>query len=78
MHVCLGLTNVFYALLAKEFENPYMLYTVPLVLVIFMKYSLDIEGDSDGDPVEVVIKDKILIAISAVYAASVAVLLYLV
>ena len=43
-----------------------------------MKYSLDIEGDSDGDPVEVVIKDKILIAISAVYAASVAVLLYLV
>ena len=78
MHVCLGLTNVFYALWAKEFENPYMLYTVPLVLVIFMKYSLDIEGDSDGDPVEVVIKDKILIAISAVYAASVAVLLYLV
>ena len=33
---------------------------IPFVIVIFMKYCLDIEGDSYGDPVDVLTSDKIL------------------
>lgn len=69
---------MFYALWAKEFSNPYMIYSVPLVFVILMKYSLDIEGDYDGDPVEVILKDKWLIFLSIIYIILVSILLYLV
>ncbi len=78
MYVCFALVSVFYALWAKEFSNPNMIYSVPLVFVILMKYSLDIEGDYDGDPVEVVLKDKWLISLSVLYIILVSVLLYLV
>lgn len=78
MYVCFALVAVFYALWAKEFSNPYMIYSVPLVFVILMKYSLDIEGDYDGDPVEVILKDKWLIFLSIIYIILVSILLYLV
>jgi len=29
-----------------------------------MKYSMTIEGDSDGDPVEVILNDKFIIVLS--------------
>ena len=37
-------------------------------MLICMKYSLNIEGDSDGDPVSVLLKDKILIGMVFLYA----------
>ena len=43
--------------------NSYLVWTVPLVILICMKYSLTIEGYSDGDPVEVVFKDPILLGL---------------
>ena len=61
MYVCLAMANIFYALWAKEYPKKYMVLTVPLVVIICMQYSLDVEGDSDGDPVEVVLGDKKLI-----------------
>ncbi len=36
-------------------------------MIICLKYSLDIEGDSDGDPVEVLMKDRVLLYLSSVY-----------
>lgn len=50
---------------------------VSLVLLILMKYSLNVEGDSDGDPVEVLIHDKILIILCILYAAVMGLILYL-
>ncbi len=50
---------------------------MPIVLLIFMKYSLNIEGNSDGDPVEVLVHDKALLALCAVYALLMAGILYL-
>lgn len=67
MYVSLAMTNVFYALWAKEYPKTYMILTVPIVVIICMQYSLDVEGDSDGDPVEVVLKDKKLILFSLFY-----------
>ena len=77
MYMFLGLANVFYALWAMENENKAVIWTVPLVLLICMRYSLDIEGDSDGDPVEVLVHDKVLIALCLVLAVTMMVMLYL-
>lgn len=60
MYVCVALANVFYALWAQGHDDQRYLWSVPLFIVILMKYSLDVEGDSDGDPVEVIAKDKVL------------------
>ena len=76
MYVCVALVNVFYALWSIEMPNPRMIWTVPFFIVLLMCYSLDVEGDSDGDPVEVIIHDKALIGIIITYVMCIFVLLY--
>jgi len=83
MGMCLTLANVFYALWSMDentissYNNEYLVFTVPIVLLITMKYSLDVEGDSDGDPVEVLLHDKVLLALCVVYLAVMFAILYL-
>ena len=66
MYMCLALTIVFYSLWTvdpvtiERISSNLLVWTVPLVILICMKYSLNVEKDSDGDPVEVLIKDKLL------------------
>lgn len=73
MYMCLALTIVFYAMWCvdpmniEKFGTNYLIFTVPLLLIICMKYSANIEGDSYGDPVEVLLSDKILIALILIY-----------
>lgn len=76
MYVFLGLTDTFYALWAIEQPEQGTVWTVPIVMVILMKYSFDIEGDSDGDPVEVVLKDRWLIVLGILYSICMYLLLY--
>lgn len=76
MYVCVASANVFYALWAMEFRNTYMIWTVPVFMIILMRYSFDVEGDFDGDPVEVILQDRILITLIAAYAVCLSVLLY--
>ena len=81
--MCQALTNVFYALWCMDentmsfYNNKYLIFTVPIVLLITMKYSMNIEGDSDGDPVEVLLHDKILLALCTIYLAAMFVILYI-
>ena len=83
MSMCLTLANVFYALWSMDektqsfYNNDYLIFTVPIVLLITMKYSMNIEGESDGDPVEVLLHDKILLALCALYLAIMVMILYL-
>lgn len=83
MGMCLTLANAFYALWSMDertiasYNNSYLVFTVPIVLLITMKYSLDIEGDSDGDPVEVLLHDKVLLALCVLYLAVMFAILYL-
>lgn len=83
MNMCLTLANAFYALWSMDektvslYQNNYLIFTVPIVLLITMKYSLDIEGNSDGDPVEVLIHDKVLIALCIFYLAVMFAILYI-
>ena len=80
--MCLTLANVFYALWSMDektksfYNNDYLIFTVPIVLLITMKYSLDVEGDSDGDPVEVLLHDKTLVALCVFYIAIMLAVLY--
>lgn len=82
MTMCLTLANVFYALWSIDeqttsfYQNDHLIFTVPIVLLITMKYSLDIEGDSDGDPVEVLLHDKLLLALVVLYLAVMLMILY--
>jgi hypothetical protein len=53
------------------------IYTVPLMLLILFKYSLDIEADTDGDPTSILLHDKILVVLCLVYVATVAAIIFL-
>lgn len=70
MYMCVGIANVFYALWAMDGGNSkHMLQTVPLVLLLSMRYSYDIEKeDSQGDPVDVLLHDKMILCLAVIYA----------
>lgn len=78
MYVCMALADVFYSLWTMELETPYMIWTVPAFIIIMMRYSLDIENDSDGDPIEVIWNDKILICFIILYSVIFFLLLYII
>ena len=70
----MALTLVFYSLWTVDKKttdvvgNDLFIWTVPLVIIIFLRYSYVIElGESDGDPVEVLLSDKVLISLVIVY-----------
>ena len=82
--MCLTLANVFYALWSMDantvqaYHSDFVIFTVPIVLLITLKYSMNVEGDSDGDPVEVLLHDKILLLLCLLYAVAMFVILYLI
>lgn len=76
MYMCLSLTIVFYSLWAMETGNRILIFTVPIALLICMKYNLNVEGTSDGDPVEVLLGDKMLVLMSCLYGVLILCALY--
>lgn len=79
----LALTIVFYSLCCADKNTTLardgirMLWTVPVVMLVLLRYSMLLEdGSSDGDPVEVMQKDCWLISLIAFYGISVMVLIY--
>lgn len=73
MYVSLGLSIISYSLWCVDpltklnISSNYLILTIPLVMMIFQKYSLIIEGDSDGDPIEVILNDRLLISLITAY-----------
>ena len=84
MYLFLALAIVFYALWSVDpvtigfygLAAKGLVWTVPLLCLITLRYSFDVEGDSDGDPVEVVVHDIPLMLLCAVYAMCMFSLLY--
>lgn len=66
-YLMLGLTLVFYSLWTIEQNNKYLIFTIPLLIIIFMKYSLNIEKNDDGDPTNILYKDKLLFLYCIIY-----------
>ena len=60
----------------ERYPQNNLVWTVPLVMIICMKYSLNVEGESDGDPVSVLLKDKFLIALTLLYIIIVLLIIY--
>lgn len=83
MYVCLTLSVVFYSLWSVDpvtiarIGNNLMVWTVPIIMIILMKYSLDVEGDSFGDPVDVLFQDKILLTITFIYIITTFLIMYI-
>jgi 4-hydroxybenzoate polyprenyltransferase len=80
MYVCLGLTIAYYSLWAVDpaQKHKLMFWTIPLVIMVVMAYSLAIEeSSSDGDPVSVVLGNKPLLAMAAACAVLTTCLVYI-
>lgn len=60
----------------RAYNNHYLLWTVPIVMVIMMRYSFDVEQDLDGDPIEILIHDRILVIVVFLYLFIMLCLLY--
>ncbi len=77
MTVCMGLSLTFYALWGMAQGTPGLVWTVPLALIILMRYALAADADADGDPVEVLLHDPFALTACALYALTLLALLYL-
>jgi 4-hydroxybenzoate polyprenyltransferase len=82
MYVCQTLCVAFYALWSidpatiQRFNTRAFVYTIPLILIILLKYSLNVETDSDGDPTSVVLHDRTLMLLCMVYVICAFCILY--
>lgn len=80
MYMCLTLGIAFYSLWCIDPSTlivyPNIVLTVPIVILICMKYSLIIESDSHGDPIETFMKDKTLIIGSIAYLTMMLIIIY--
>lgn len=80
MYLCLCLVIVFYALWCIDpiisSQYPNIIWTVPFILIICMKYSLIIENESFGDPIDVLLSDKVLILLILIYGLLMAYFIY--
>jgi 4-hydroxybenzoate polyprenyltransferase len=83
MYMCQALCVVFYALWSidgatvQRLHTSAFVYTIPLVLIILFKYSLDIETDSDGDPTSIILNDRALLFLCALYIAAAFFIVYI-
>lgn len=82
MYMCLSLTIVFYSLWCidtntlNNLSSDVLIWTVPIIMLICMKYSLIIENNSDGDPVEVVFSSKFLLLLIMLYGLTMFAIVY--
>lgn len=83
MYVALALAIVSYTLWCVEpitiqrIGNDYLFWTIPLLMIILQLYSLNIEGNSYGDPIDVILSDKKLLTTIIVYILVIGGILYL-
>lgn len=68
MNITLTLIMVFYSLWVTEQPNKFLFLSIPLLLIVFMEYSLYIEISDEGDPVTVLFNNPPLLLTSIIYA----------
>ena len=83
MYMCMTLTIVFYSLWCVDpativdKNGELLIWSIPLVLLVCMKYSMILEGNSDGDPVDVILSNKLLILLVLGLATLLGIAIYL-
>lgn len=84
MYVALSLAIVSYSLWSVDpitinrIESECLFWTIPIIMIIFQLYSLDIERNSHGDPIEVIFSDRLLISTIMLYIIIMIVLVYII
>ena len=73
----MGLTIVFYALWAKDLSDKHMIFSVPLFIIIMLRYGMVSDKKADGDPVEVILGDLPLIGLLVVYGLATSLIIYM-
>lgn len=82
MYVCAALTIVFYSLWSvdattiKNLGNNYMVWTVPIIILICITYSLSVEKCKTDDPIDILFQNKFLVLLIAIYAACMVAIIY--
>lgn len=61
----------------KNVGNDYLFWTIPLLVIIMQMYSLDIEKDSYGDPIEVILEDKKILVTGIIYLIALGGIIYI-
>lgn len=69
-YISLGLMLVFYSLWTIEQDIKFLSLTIPLLIIIFMKYCLIIEKSDEGDPTTILYQDKMLLFLCLIYGIS--------
>lgn len=82
MYVCLTLAIVSYTLWCVDrntvlrVNNDLLYWTVPVLMIILQLYSLNIEKDTHGDPVEVIFSDRKLIILICLFILLITFIIY--
>lgn len=82
MYVAFSLAIVSYTLWCVDpstiarIGNDYIFWTIPILIILMQLYSLNIEGNSHGDPIEVVLSDKKLLIGALIYAIILIIIIY--
>lgn len=66
-YLTLTLTLVFYSLWTIEQNVNYLVFTIPILIIIFMRYCLIVEKSDEGDPITILYQDKMLIFLCGIY-----------
>ena len=84
MYMCLALAITSYSLWCVDVNtiarigNNYLIWSILLLMGILFSYSLDIENKSNGDPVEVVLNNKLLLSLVVLFVAYMYVVVYII
>lgn len=82
MYVFLALALISYSLWCvdpttlERVGNNYLIWSVPIIVLVFLKYSLDVESNSFGDPIDVVTSDISLMGLILAYVGYMTVVFY--
>lgn len=77
MYVSSALTVVFYALWTIHVKIPGIIWTTPLLIVLLLYYSFILEGNSEGDPIDVIFQERMMFFIVVLFVLSMFLLLYM-
>ena len=83
MYMFAALSIVFYALWSVDEQTSLhigsgrLVWTVPLVILLLLKYSLDIEQESSGDPLDVLLHDRVLLGLGLLFVLVISAMIYL-
>ena len=66
-YLTLTLMIIFYSLWSMEKNINYLMFTIPILMIIFMKYCLIVEKSDEGDPTTILYQDKFLLFLCTFY-----------